>query len=63
MKYFVLITMFAFTSSASAKTVLGCEVTQASNGNYFFKVDPTCQFDRTGLSDRGDGKVILENEE
>lgn len=63
MKYFALITMLVFTSTATAKTVLGCEVTQASNGNYFYKVDPTCQFDRTGLSERGDGKVILEEEE
>lgn len=63
MKYFALITMLVFTSTATAKTILGCEVTQASNGNYFYKVDPTCQFDRTDLGERGDDRVILEDEE
>lgn len=42
---------------AETKVINGCEVVQASNGNYFYKVDGACQFDRTGLSAIGDGKA------
>jgi hypothetical protein len=59
----LLITTVAITlmaTSANAKTILGCEVVKADNGNYFYKVDNACQFDRTGLGERGDGKFLLE---
>ena len=46
---------------ASAKVIAGCEVVQADNGNYFYKVDPTCAFERDGLGDRGEGKENLVN--
>lgn len=64
MKIFIL-TIFAMIGAiflptlafAETKVINGCEVVQASNGNYFYKVDGACQFDRTGLSAIGDGKA------
>lgn len=59
-RIFLATALIAMTAPAFAETriVLGCEVIQAANGNYFYKVDPTCAFDRTGLGEQGDGKPL-----
>lgn len=42
--YLSAIAAVMLTVPASADTVLGCEVKQATNGNYFNLVDPNCSF-------------------
>lgn len=58
--------MIAFgTASIASETIVfqGCEMKQADNGNYFFKVDAGCQFN--GIENGygigvGDGEAAAE---
>lgn len=47
-----------FPTLTFATTLDGCEIIQAANGNYWFKADPACVFDRSGAGERGDGKPL-----
>lgn len=58
-----LLTVFAVPALADTQVINGCQVIQAENGNYWFKTDNACQFDRTGLGNRGDGKPLPVVEE
>lgn len=46
-----LMLMTAGVASAETKTLFGCEMTKAANGNYFFKTDAGCQFSGINGSD------------
>lgn len=50
-----------FAVPALAVTVDGCEVRPVEGGNYFVKVDPTCEFARVGLGEKGEGKLNPNN--
>lgn len=34
--------VFANEAAANPKTIGGCQVTKAENGNYYFRADPDC---------------------
>jgi hypothetical protein len=40
------IALLSAPALADTSTVFGCEVVQATNGNYYNLVDPTCNFSR-----------------